>query len=175
MFSEPWRPKGWRSGPAGVRPVPIEGNRRRKKPANSQPPVQADERVNQVLAPVRDEHHLPGLIGAILTGDRLAAIGALGIRKIGSPEPIRVTDQVHLGSCTKAMTATMIGTLVDEGKLTWGSTIREVFPEVAATASSAVSSRDALAAADPPRGPAARRPVVAASRARPRPRSGVRS
>ena len=74
--------------------------------ADGRPPVQADERVNQVLAPVRDEHHLPGLIAAIVTGQKLAAIGGLGIRKIGSPEPIRVTDQVHLGSCTKAMTAT---------------------------------------------------------------------
>jgi len=97
--------------------------------ADGRPPIQADERVNQVLAPVRDEHHLPGLIGAILTGHKLAAIGGLGLRKIGSPEPIRVTDQVHLGSCTKAMTATMIGTLVEEGKLAWGSTIRDVFPE----------------------------------------------
>ena len=84
-----------------------------------------------ILAPVRDEHHLPGLIGAILKGDRLAAIGALGIRKIGSPEPMRVTDQVHLGSCTKAMTATMIGTLIDEGKLSGDSTIGQVFPKAA--------------------------------------------
>ena len=30
------------------------------------------------------------------------------------------------------MTATIIGTLVDEGKLTWGSTFREVFPDLAA-------------------------------------------
>jgi CubicO group peptidase (beta-lactamase class C family) len=98
---------------------------------DARPLVRADERVNRVLAPVRDEHRLPGLIGAILTGEKLAAIGALGIRKIGSSEPIRVTDQVHLGSCTKAMTATMIGTLVEEGKLAWGSTIRDVFPDVA--------------------------------------------
>ena len=103
----------------------------RKEARTAPPPVRADERVNQVLAPVRDEHHLPGLIGAILTGNRLAAIGALGIRKIGSPEPIRVTDQMHLGSCTKAMTATMIGTLIDEGKLSGETTIRQVFPEVA--------------------------------------------
>jgi CubicO group peptidase (beta-lactamase class C family) len=103
----------------------------KKKPAPEQPPVRADERVNQVLAPVRDEHRLPGLIGAILTGDKLAAIGALGIRKIGATDPIRVTDQVHLGSDTKAMTATMIGTLVDEGKVSWGSKIRDVFPQVA--------------------------------------------
>ena len=103
----------------------------KKEAATGPAPVQADERVNQVLAPVRDEHHLPGLIGAILKGDRLAAIGALGIRKIGSSEPMRVTDQVHLGSCTKAMTATMIGTLVDEGKLSSRTTIRQVFPKVA--------------------------------------------
>ena len=42
-----------------------------------------------------------------------------------------MTDQVHLGSCTKAMTATLIGTLVDQGLLSWSSTIRSVFPELA--------------------------------------------
>jgi CubicO group peptidase (beta-lactamase class C family) len=93
--------------------------------------AQPDERVNRVLAPVRDAHHLPGLIGAILTGSRLAAIGAIGIRKIGSPEPILATDKIHLGSNTKAMTATVIGMLVDAGKLTWGSRIGAVFPDAA--------------------------------------------
>jgi CubicO group peptidase (beta-lactamase class C family) len=94
-------------------------------------PIRADERVNQILGPIRDEHHLPGLIGAILTGDRLAAIGAVGVRKAGAPDSIRVTDQVHLGSCTKAMTATMIGTLFDEKMLSSETTIRQVFPTVA--------------------------------------------
>ncbi len=44
---------------------------------------------------------------------------------------MEVTDQVHIGSCTKAMTATLIGMLVDEGKLSWGSTIGEAFPALA--------------------------------------------
>jgi CubicO group peptidase (beta-lactamase class C family) len=103
----------------------------RKKATPAPSPIKADERVNQTLAPIRDEHHIPGLIGAIVTGNRLAAIGACGIRKFGAPDPIGVTDQVHVGSCTKAMTATMIGTLIDEGKLSSGTTIREVFPKVA--------------------------------------------
>ncbi len=38
---------------------------------------------------------------------------------------------MHLGSCTKPMTATMIGSLVEEGKLSWNSTFRKVFPESA--------------------------------------------
>jgi CubicO group peptidase (beta-lactamase class C family) len=93
--------------------------------------VQADEALNQVLDPIRDSHHLPGLIGAIIKGDGLAAIGAVGVRKIGSSEPMQVADQVHIGSCTKAMTATLIGILVDGGLLTWSTRIRDVFPEVA--------------------------------------------
>lgn len=100
------------------------GNDTSKNQANeSRPP----HRLDDVLAPVRDEHHLPGLAGAILLGDRVAAIGAAGIRKIGSPEPFLATDHVHLGSCTKAMTATLIGMLVDDGKLTWKTTIGDVF------------------------------------------------
>lgn len=117
-------------GPAMARQVKRPGAGAVKPKATSKPePIPADDRINKVLAPVRDEHHLPGLIGAILTGNRLAAIGAVGIRKVGSREPIRVTDRVHIGSCTKAMTATLIGMLVDEGKLTWRSTIRQVFPD----------------------------------------------
>jgi CubicO group peptidase (beta-lactamase class C family) len=87
--------------------------------------------MNQTLAPIRDAHHLPGMIGAILIGESLASIGAVGIRKIGSTEPMQVLDQVHLGSCGKAMTATMIGMIVDDGLLTWSSRVADVFPESA--------------------------------------------
>jgi CubicO group peptidase (beta-lactamase class C family) len=93
--------------------------------------LRGDAKIEDLLGPVRDEHHLPGLIGAISFGDRLAGIGAIGIRKIGSSEPIQIDDQMHMGSCTKAMTATMIGALVDAGKLTWKSTFRTVFPDIA--------------------------------------------
>ena len=88
---------------------------------------------------------------------------------------MRVTDQIHIGSCTKAMTATLIGMLVDEGKLTWGSTIGEVFPDQAeqvhpdfqaVTLSHLLTHRAGL----PPR-----RPLVAAPGPRRRPNSASRS
>jgi CubicO group peptidase (beta-lactamase class C family) len=121
----------------GLRPAMAQrsprrkGKATRKKASGDRAPVEADGRVNDVLAPVRDAHHLPGLIGAILTSDGLATIGAVGIRKIGSPEPFRVTDKIQLASCSKAMTATVIAALVDAGRLKWGSTIGDVFPEQA--------------------------------------------
>jgi CubicO group peptidase (beta-lactamase class C family) len=90
---------------------------------------QSDPRVLDLLGPIRDEYHLPGIIGAICLGGRVAALGALGIRKIGSSGALEVDDQMHIGSCTKAMTATMIGSLVETGKLSWKSTFRTIFPD----------------------------------------------
>ncbi len=103
-----------------------------KSVAGDATPLEADEQVNRILGQARtDGRRLPGMVGGLVRGETLVSTGAVGIRKIGSPEPMRVDDLLHLGSCTKAMTATMIGTLVDEGKLRWDSTVAEVFPDAA--------------------------------------------
>ena len=94
-------------------------------PALGQPT--ADDNVSALMADVLKSHKVPGLIGAVLQGDRFV-IGAAGVRKDGSPEPMRVTDRVHLASCGKALTATRLAMLVEEKKLAWDSTIAGVFP-----------------------------------------------
>ena len=113
------------------RPVLPDARKGMATPGSSNANVRADERLNRLLEPIRGAHQLPGLIGAVVRGDRLAAIGAAGVRKLGSAQPIQVQDQVHIGSCTKAMTATLIGMLVDDGLLSWQSTIAQVFADVA--------------------------------------------
>jgi CubicO group peptidase (beta-lactamase class C family) len=97
------------------------------------PPIRADEPLNSRLRALVERHNLPGVIAALVRGGTIAAIGAAGVRKLGSEEPIRIGDRVHVGSCTKAMTATMIGTLVDEGVLNWSSTVAEIFTDFADT------------------------------------------
>jgi CubicO group peptidase (beta-lactamase class C family) len=89
----------------------------------------ADPKVSELLADVLKSHKVPGVIGAVLHEDRLT-IGAAGVRKDGSPDPMRVTDRVHLGSCGKALTATRLALLVEEKKLAWDSTIGGVFPSL---------------------------------------------
>ena len=42
-----------------------------------------------------------------------------------------LNDQWHLGSDTKAMTATLVAKLIQQGRLKWESTMGEVFPELA--------------------------------------------
>src|SRR5205823_4523822 len=92
--------------------------------------LRPDEKANALLARIREKNHVPGLVGAILKGDSLVAIGAAGVRKDGSMEPIQVGDQVHIGSCTKTMTATRIAMLVEHKKLKWQSRILDLFPDL---------------------------------------------
>jgi CubicO group peptidase (beta-lactamase class C family) len=49
------------------------------------------------------------------------------VRKHGTDTPVTVDDQFHLGSDTRAMTATMLATLVEERKLSWSTTLEQVF------------------------------------------------
>jgi CubicO group peptidase (beta-lactamase class C family) len=89
----------------------------------------ADEAVNALLAPIRAKYELPGLAGAIVVRGKVVSIGAVGVRKTGSPELLSAGDQMHLGSCTKAMTATRLAMLIEQGKLRWDTTIGESFPD----------------------------------------------
>lgn len=73
---------------------------------------------------------VPGLIGAIVDKDGLVAIGAAGVRRMGSPMMLTANDQVHIGSCTKAMTATVIAMLVEENKLAWNAPVVSAFPNL---------------------------------------------
>jgi CubicO group peptidase (beta-lactamase class C family) len=70
-----------------------------------------------------------GLAAAVLRGERIIAHGAAGVRKSGSAERITLDDRFHLGSCTKAMTATLVAMLVEDGKLNWTSTLGELFAD----------------------------------------------
>lgn len=87
--------------------------------------------IAQALEPIRQKHNLPALAGAIVTSRRLLAAAAVGKRRADSDVPVADDDLWHMGSCTKALTATMIATLVEQDKLSWDTTIAQAFPEVA--------------------------------------------
>ncbi len=89
----------------------------------------ADKRLNQLAEKFVRDQELPGMILAIVADSKITAIGCAGVRKSGGDQPITIHDKVHLGSCTKAMTATLLAGLVDKEKLKWTSTVGEIFPE----------------------------------------------
>ncbi len=89
------------------------------------------EDLGPLLEPIRQKHDLPALAGAIVTSRGVSAVGAVGVRKYGTKMPVTVNDEFHLGSNTKAMTATLLALLVEGGKLSWTETLEQIFPELA--------------------------------------------
>jgi CubicO group peptidase (beta-lactamase class C family) len=83
-----------------------------------------------LLEPIRARHNVPALAGAIIDGEALIAAGATGVRETGRDERVTIDDCFHIGSCTKAMTATLIAMLIEQEKLRWTTTIAEIFPEL---------------------------------------------
>ena len=78
------------------------------------------------IEPVRVKYGLPALAAAVVKKGEIVAAGAVGVRVHGTNMGVTIDDRFHLGSDTKAMTATLAGILVDDGKLRWSSTIGEV-------------------------------------------------
>ena len=83
--------------------------------------------VSTLLEPVCTNSGVPGMVAVVLRGDQIVAQGAAGVRAAGSKLRITIDDRFHLGSDTKAMTATLLAVLIEEGKLKWDTTIGEVF------------------------------------------------
>lgn len=86
--------------------------------------------ISDVMASVIDRHGMPAMVGAVMKGDRLAALGAAGVRKVGEGTATEASDRYHLGSCTKAMTATLLGTLVQDGTMYWDTPMSVAFPGI---------------------------------------------
>lgn len=54
-----------------------------------------------------------------------------GVRKSGDlSNKISKDDAFHLGSCTKAMTATLVAKFIEEGKLKWDTTVEDILGKV---------------------------------------------
>ena len=90
----------------------------------------AQERIDDLLEPIPVKQELPALAAAVTREGRIIAVGAVGTRVQGQAIPVTVDDRFHIGSDTKAMTATLAGILIDEGQLSWTSTIGEVLGPV---------------------------------------------
>ncbi|MEM8884453.1 MAG: serine hydrolase domain-containing protein [Planctomycetota bacterium] len=92
------------------------------------PSEAAPRDLSKLLEPIRKQHEVPALGGAIVKGGKLEAIGAVGVRKLGSDKAVTVDDLWHLGSCTKAMTATLLARAVERGDFAWETTLPKALP-----------------------------------------------
>ena len=97
--------------------------------AQSKPDNNKSKLIRISLEEIVAREKVPGMIAAITNAEGVIAIGSTGVRKSGANEGVTDSDLFHIGSCTKAMTSTLLARFVDEGAISWETTLIEVFPE----------------------------------------------
>ncbi|MCR9129556.1 MAG: beta-lactamase family protein [Alphaproteobacteria bacterium] len=83
-----------------------------------------DAGVDAIAQDLLDATGSPGAAVARLCGGRLEE-GVAGVRIAGREAPVEPGDLWHMGSNTKAMTATLAARLVEQGAIDWSTTLGE--------------------------------------------------
>jgi CubicO group peptidase (beta-lactamase class C family) len=84
-----------------------------------------DNFINNIIK----KNQLPGLSIAIVFKDSVIHAKGFGIKKIGGSDPVDEHTLYQAASITKSFTATLIGILVDQGKIKWNDPIKKYIPE----------------------------------------------
>lgn len=88
-------------------------------------PLAGAEDSAAMLEKIRLKHKVPAVAAAAVLDGNLVSEGATGLRRIGGKKAVTKDDLWHIGSCTKSMTASLAGVLVQSGKLRWEQTVGE--------------------------------------------------
>jgi len=92
------------------------------------------EMIRSDLEGVRDRYFVPSLGVAEVTVDEIRSFGPVGNARIDKDLQVTADSLYQLGSCTKAMTATALEKLMQDGSFSWDSRLLDIFPEFAAKA-----------------------------------------
>ena len=74
------------------------------------------------------EWGVPGMAVVVVRGEDILYERALGVREEGRPEPVTPDTVFQIGSATKAFTTTLLGIMVDRGRLSWRDKVVDHLP-----------------------------------------------
>ncbi len=83
---------------------------------------------------LREATESPAVALAYAIKDQPIQESVSGIRELRKADPATTQDVWHLGSISKSVTSTLIGRLIEKGKLTWGTKLADVLSDVELTA-----------------------------------------
>jgi CubicO group peptidase (beta-lactamase class C family) len=115
-------------------------------PAIGEPPGGLPSDLDSALVTACAHYRIPGMAAAVVGPDAIRVASA-GVIKLGTAEASSTEHYWHIGSNSKAITATLAALLVQRGLLRWDSTPAEIWPEKASTMHadlSAVTLRELL-------------------------------
>lgn len=111
-------------------PPPVPSAPGQAKPSPAEPSAEQLE-LAKIIQRARDRADMPAIGAAIVHPDGTVTTAVFGARELRKPDVVRLDDPWHLGSCGKAMSATVIAMLVEEGALDWETTLAAALPDMA--------------------------------------------
>jgi len=76
----------------------------------------------------RQTLHVPGMAIAVVKDDEVILTHGFGITNVDKETPVTPETIFAIGSSTKAFTSTLVGMLVDEGKMDWNDPVTKYLP-----------------------------------------------
>ena len=78
----------------------------------------------------RKQWDVPGMAITVVKDNKVIFKKGYGVRELGKPDAVDTQTLFACASTTKAMTVTLMGMLVDEGKLSWNDPVSKYLPEL---------------------------------------------
>lgn len=85
--------------------------------------------ISEYAEKVRKDWKIPGMSVAVIKGDSTILMEGFGVKRQGGKDSVRSNTMFHIGSMSKAFTATAIASLVDKGLLSWESRVKDILPD----------------------------------------------
>ena len=92
-------------------------------------PTAAD--IEKAVSTARGSWAVPGVAVAVVRPGRPPLLIAQGTKRLGHEDPVSPDTVFPLASCTKAFTAALVASLVDDGAMRWDDPVRKHLPAFA--------------------------------------------
>jgi len=86
------------------------------------------QRLTEVMEEQRSDLHIPGMALAVVQGDQVIYSHGFGLADLENGKPVTPETLFAIGSTTKAFTSSLVGMMVDEGKMSWDAPVTEYLP-----------------------------------------------
>src|ERR1700754_4870749 len=85
--------------------------------------------LDAVVAKAMAAFDVPGASVSIVEDGKIVLTKGYGVRGLDDKRPVDENTLFAIGSCSKAFTAALVATLVDQGKMSWDDKIIDRVPE----------------------------------------------
>lgn len=87
------------------------------------------EKIRNYAQKVREDWKIPGMSLSIVKDGKLIFAEGFGFKEMGKQAKVDASTVYQIGSVSKSFTATIMASLVDEGKVKWDDTVKNILPD----------------------------------------------